>query len=89
MLDETDYGIEANPAAEALVGHAREQTGDIVRLARHLVGRLGSATGRHGLSLSKQAEERLTGYTWRRNIREIEKCDSARDDFSARKCDGG
>ena len=50
----------------------RERTGDIVPLARHLIGRLGSATGRHGLSLSKQTEERLTGYTWPGNIRELE-----------------
>ena len=40
----------------------RERVQDIVPLARHLIGRLGATTGRHGLSLSKQAEERLTLY---------------------------
>ena len=50
----------------------RERIEDIVPLARHLIGRLGATTGRHGLSLSKQAEERLTRYTWPGNIRELE-----------------
>jgi len=50
----------------------RERTQDIVPLARHLLGHLAPTTGRHGLSLSKQAEERLTGYTWPGNIRELE-----------------
>jgi len=50
----------------------RERTQDIVPLARHMLGRLAPTTGRHGLSLSKQAEERLTGYTWPGNIRELE-----------------
>ena len=50
----------------------RERIEDIVPLARHLIGRLGTTTGRHGLSLSKQAEERLTRYTWPGNIRELE-----------------
>ena len=50
----------------------RKRVEDIVPLARHLIGRLGVATGRHGLSLSKQAEERLTRYTWPGNIRELE-----------------
>lgn len=50
----------------------RERTQDIAPLARHLLGRLAPITGRHGLSLSKQAEERLTGYTWPGNIRELE-----------------
>jgi two-component system response regulator FlrC len=50
----------------------RERPRDIVPLARHLLGRLAPTTGRHGLSLSKQAEERLTGYTWPGNIRELE-----------------
>ena len=50
----------------------RERTQDIVPLARHLLGRLATTTGRHGLSLSKQAEERLTVYTWPGNIRELE-----------------
>ena len=50
----------------------RERVEDIVPLARHLIGRLGATTGRHGLSLSKQAEERLTRYTWPGNIRELE-----------------
>lgn len=50
----------------------RERVEDIVPLARHLIGRLSASTGRHGLSLSKQAEERLTRYTWPGNIRELE-----------------
>ncbi|MEK6662281.1 MAG: sigma-54 dependent transcriptional regulator [Pseudomonadota bacterium] len=50
----------------------RERVQDIVPLAQHLIGRLGATTGRHGLSLSKQAEERLTRYTWPGNIRELE-----------------
>jgi len=50
----------------------RERVQDIVPLARHLIGRLSVTTGRHGLSLSKQAEERLTRYTWPGNIRELE-----------------
>lgn len=50
----------------------RERTQDIVPLARHMLGRLAPTTARHGLSLSKQAEERLTGYTWPGNIRELE-----------------
>ncbi len=50
----------------------RDRVEDIVPLARHMIGRLGSNTGRHGLSLSKQAEERLTRYTWPGNIRELE-----------------
>lgn len=50
----------------------RERVQDIVPLAQHLIGRLGTATGRHGLSLSKQAEERLTRSTWPGNIRELE-----------------
>jgi len=45
---------------------------DIVPLAQHMLGHLASTTGRHGLSLSKQAEERLTVYTWPGNIRELE-----------------
>ncbi len=50
----------------------RERVQDIAPLARHLLGRLATTTGRHGLSLSKQAEEQLTGYTWPGNIRELE-----------------
>ncbi len=50
----------------------RERVLDIVPLARHMLGHLADTTGRHGLSLSKQAEERLTVYTWPGNIRELE-----------------
>ena len=51
----------------------RERVQDILPLAQHLLGELAQITGRHGLSLSKQAEERLTVYTWPGNIRELEK----------------
>ena len=50
----------------------RERGEDIVPLAHHMLGGLATITGRHGLSLSKQAEERLTVYTWPGNIRELE-----------------
>ena len=50
----------------------RERVLDILPLAHHLLGELAQITGRHGLSLSKQAEERLTVYTWPGNIRELE-----------------
>ena len=50
----------------------RERGEDIVPLAHHMLGELATITGRHGLSLSKQAEERLTVYTWPGNIRELE-----------------
>jgi len=50
----------------------RERVQDIVPLAQHMLGHLAPTTGRHGLSLSKQAEERLTVYTWPGNIRELE-----------------
>ena len=50
----------------------RERVQDIVPLAHHMLGELADTTGRHGLSLSKQAEERLTVYTWPGNIRELE-----------------
>ena len=50
----------------------RERVQDIVPLARHMLVQLAATTGRHGLSLSKQAEERLTVYTWPGNIRELE-----------------
>lgn len=50
----------------------RERVQDILPLAQHLLGELAQITGRHGLSLSKQAEERLTVYTWPGNIRELE-----------------
>ena len=50
----------------------RERVQDILPLAQYLLGELAQITGRHGLSLSKQAEERLTVYTWPGNIRELE-----------------
>ena len=50
----------------------RERAQDILPLAQHLLGELTQITGRPGLSLSKQAEERLTVYTWPGNIREFE-----------------
>ncbi len=50
----------------------RERPADIPPLARHLLRSLAGITGRSGLSLSKQAEERLTTYTWPGNIRELE-----------------
>ena len=55
-----------------MIAPLRERVQDIAPLARHLLGRLATTTGRHGLSLSKQAEEQLTGYTWPGNIRELE-----------------
>lgn len=55
-----------------MIAPLRERVRDIAPLARHLLGRLATTTGRHGLSLSKQAEEQLTGYTWPGNIRELE-----------------
>lgn len=50
----------------------RERAADIPPLAQHLLQSLAGITGRSGLSLSKQAEERLTTYTWPGNIRELE-----------------
>ena len=50
----------------------RERAADIPPLAQHLLQHLAGVTGRSGLSLSKQAEERLTAYTWPGNIRELE-----------------
>jgi two-component system response regulator FlrC len=50
----------------------RERPLDIVPLARHLIGRLGTALGRPGISLSSAAAEQLTRYAWPGNIRELE-----------------
>jgi two-component system response regulator FlrC len=50
----------------------RERPLDIVPLARHLIGRLGSALGRPGIGLSPVAAEQLTRYAWPGNIRELE-----------------
>ncbi len=50
----------------------RERPADIVPLARHLLAKLAPGLGRIGLSLSKQAEDRLTQYAWPGNIRELE-----------------
>ncbi len=50
----------------------RERPLDIVPLARHLIGRLGDALGRPGISLSDAAAEQLTRYAWPGNIRELE-----------------
>jgi two-component system response regulator FlrC len=50
----------------------RERPLDIVPLARHLIGRLGVALGRPGISLSSAAAEQLTRYAWPGNIRELE-----------------
>jgi two-component system response regulator FlrC len=50
----------------------RERKQDIVPLARHIMGRLAREAGRHGLSLSPEAELQLTQYAWPGNIRELE-----------------
>jgi two-component system response regulator FlrC len=50
----------------------RERPLDIVPLARHLIGRLGGALGRSGISLPSEAAEQLTRYAWPGNIRELE-----------------
>jgi two-component system response regulator FlrC len=50
----------------------RERKQDIVPLARHILARLAKDAGRHGLTLSPEAELQLTHYAWPGNIRELE-----------------
>jgi two-component system response regulator FlrC len=50
----------------------RERRGDIVPLARRVLARAAPGPGRPALSLSPEAESRLTTYRWRGNIRELE-----------------
>lgn len=50
----------------------RERSQDIIPLARHLMGRLASSVGRHGMAFSADAERQLTQYSWPGNIRELE-----------------
>ncbi|TCV90783.1 sigma-54-dependent transcriptional regulator [Sulfurirhabdus autotrophica] len=50
----------------------RERSQDIIPLARHLMGRLASSVGRHGMVFSEDAERQLTQYSWPGNIRELE-----------------
>jgi two-component system response regulator FlrC len=50
----------------------RERPGDIVPLARRVLARSAEGAGGRALSLSPEAESRLTTYSWRGNIRELE-----------------
>lgn len=49
----------------------RERGGDVILLARSLLGRIATDVGRPGLSLSGEAERAIEGYAWRGNIREL------------------
>ncbi|MBS4098336.1 MAG: sigma-54-dependent Fis family transcriptional regulator [Sulfuricella sp.] len=51
----------------------RERAGDILPLVRSFMVRLAPRMGRHGLvGLAPEAEQRLIGYAWPGNIRELE-----------------
>lgn len=50
----------------------RERSADILPLVRSFMARLAERVGRHGMSLSADAERRLVGYSWPGNIRELE-----------------
>jgi len=56
---------------ELRVPPLRERGPDVVILARHLLGRVGSDLGRPGVALSKEAEEALMSYGWPGNVREL------------------
>jgi DNA-binding NtrC family response regulator len=56
---------------ELRVPPLRERGLDIVILARHLLGRVGTDLGRPGVGLSQEAEEALTSYGWPGNVREL------------------
>ena len=49
----------------------RERTEDIPVLARRLLDGLSSDLGRRGVTLSPRAEQRLAGYSWPGNVREM------------------
>lgn len=50
----------------------RQRRGDILPLVRSFMGRLAERVGRHGMALSPEAEQRVVGYSWPGNIRELE-----------------
>lgn len=49
----------------------RERLGDILPLARHLIGRFRAEAGRAPLDLGDSLESRLLGHTWPGNVREL------------------
>ena len=49
----------------------RERVGDILPLARHLIGRFRAEAGRAPLDLGASLEDRLLGHTWPGNVREL------------------
>ncbi|SCY32385.1 sigma-54 interaction domain-containing protein [Desulfoluna spongiiphila] len=52
----------------------RKRREDIPLLSRHLLGLIADKEGLHGVSLSPDAEELLSGYTWPGNVRELSNC---------------
>jgi two-component system response regulator FlrC len=50
----------------------RERPQDIIPLARNFLARLAARVGRHGMSLTPAAENRLERHGWPGNIRELE-----------------
>ena len=50
----------------------RDRPGDVLPLARHFIGEYSRRLGYSGVSLGADAEEKLLGYTWPGNIRELE-----------------
>jgi DNA-binding NtrC family response regulator len=55
-----------------LVPALRDRGEDVVRLARHLIVRLGPRHRRGALELTPEAEEELRAYAWPGNVRELE-----------------
>jgi len=52
----------------------RARGGDVLLLAKHFLERFAKRSGKDGLSLSRQAAERLSSYDWPGNVRELENC---------------
>jgi len=52
----------------------RKRREDIPLLSRHLLSLIADKEGLHGVNLSSDAEELLSGYTWPGNVRELSNC---------------
>ncbi|QQE86866.1 sigma-54 interaction domain-containing protein [Azotobacter chroococcum] len=50
----------------------RERPGDVLPLVRHFIGEYSRRLGYREIALDREAEEKLLGYSWPGNIRELE-----------------
>jgi DNA-binding NtrC family response regulator len=52
----------------------RDRSGDVLQLAKHVLGRIAQRSGKQPVEIAPDAARRMTDYAWPGNVRELENC---------------